>query len=187
MDVVWFSGWNVVLRTAIGGTVTYFALIALLRVAGPRTLAKWYAFDLIVTVALGSTFANGVLSQDISIVQALTGFVLLVVLQFSIAFLAVRLPIMQRIVNPQPVLLVLHGELQEGAMRRNRVTRADVCKAARASGRSCIEDLAVVVLEPDGTFTVIDTLAQGSTSALDDIPGFRRERHETPPALKQRD
>jgi uncharacterized membrane protein YcaP (DUF421 family) len=34
------------------------ALIVLLRIAGQRTLAKWCAFDLIVTVALGSTFAK---------------------------------------------------------------------------------------------------------------------------------
>lgn len=53
-----FQGWTPLLRTAIGTTVTYVALVVLLRIAGPRTLAKWYAFDLIVTVALGSTFAN---------------------------------------------------------------------------------------------------------------------------------
>ncbi|MGY3239660.1 MULTISPECIES: hypothetical protein [unclassified Bradyrhizobium] len=40
------------------------ALVVLRRIAGPRTLAKWYAFDLIVRVALGSIFANSVLSGD---------------------------------------------------------------------------------------------------------------------------
>ncbi|MGY4235773.1 uncharacterized membrane protein YcaP (DUF421 family) [Bradyrhizobium sp. USDA 4449] len=42
----------------------YVALVVLRRIAGPRTLAKWYAFDLIVRVALGSIFANSVLSGD---------------------------------------------------------------------------------------------------------------------------
>lgn len=51
MDSMWISGWNVIARTVLGGIVTYIVLIALLRVSGPRTLAKWYAFHLIVTVA----------------------------------------------------------------------------------------------------------------------------------------
>lgn len=41
------------LRTAVSTTASYLILVFLLRIAGPRVLAKWYAFDLIVTVALG--------------------------------------------------------------------------------------------------------------------------------------
>ena len=64
-----FQGWEPLLRTAVGTTVTYIAIIILLRIAGQRVLAKWYAFDLIVTVALGSTFANTVLTNSISVAQ----------------------------------------------------------------------------------------------------------------------
>lgn len=45
---IFFQGWEPLLRTAIGTTATYLALVLLLRFAGQRTLAKWYAFDLIV-------------------------------------------------------------------------------------------------------------------------------------------
>src|SRR3954451_15888536 len=128
---VFFQGWEPLLRTAVGTTATYLALVVLLRWAGQRTLAKWYAFDLIVTVALGSTFANGVLSKDISIAQALAGFLLLVALQYVIGRIAVRFPGFVKIVNPSPIALLVRGKLQHDAMAKNRVTRADVCKAAR--------------------------------------------------------
>jgi uncharacterized membrane protein YcaP (DUF421 family) len=172
MDVVWFSGWNVILRTLIAGTVTYLVLIALLRFTGPRTLAKWYAFDLIVTVALGSTFANGVLSKDISIAQAIAGFVLLVALQYCIGRVAVHYPRFVKLVNPSPVLLLMHGKLQDEAMAKNRVTRADMCKAVRSSGYCALEDVAAVVLEPDGTFSVVASIKGSNTSALEDVPQF---------------
>jgi hypothetical protein len=83
-------------RTAVGTTVTYFALIMLLRVAGQRTLAKWYAFDLIVTVALGSTFVTCVLSN--------LGFAILVTLQFGVAWIIVRRGKFRLVVNPPPAL-----------------------------------------------------------------------------------
>jgi len=172
MNVVWFNGWDALLRTVIAGSVTYLALVLLLRLSGPRTLAKWYAFDLIVTVALGSTFANGVLSKDIAISQALIGFVLLILLQYVVGRLFVHFPWFVRIINPPPVLLLVRGELLTEAMSRNRVTRADVCKAARSSGNGCLEEVDVVVLEPDGSFTVVTNLEIGRTSALDDIPEF---------------
>ena len=174
MQVVWFSGWDVIIRTLIAGSVTYLILVGLLRITGPRTLAKWYAFDLIVTVALGSTYANGVLSKDISVAQAVAGFILLVALQYIVGKAALRWPVVVSIVNPSPVLLLFHGEFQEQAMRRNRVTRADICKALRSHGHAAYEQVAAVVLEPDGTFSIVEKMEEGQTSALEDVPALKR-------------
>src|SRR4051794_9822303 len=99
---VFFQGWEPLLRTAVGTTATYLALVVLLRWAGQRTLAKWYAFDLIVTVALGSTLANGGLSKDVTIAQSVLGFAILIGLQFAIAWTVVRWSPMRIIVNPHP-------------------------------------------------------------------------------------
>src|SRR5947207_15820418 len=107
VEQIFFQGWQPIIRTAIGTAATYSALIVLLRIAGQRTLAKWYAFDLIVTVALGSTFANSVLSNNITVAQSLVGFFILVGLQFIAAFAVVHWSHLRVIVNPQPTL-VLH-------------------------------------------------------------------------------
>ncbi len=42
-------------RVVIIGTLAYGALVLVLRISGKRTLSKMNAFDLVVTVALGST------------------------------------------------------------------------------------------------------------------------------------
>jgi uncharacterized membrane protein YcaP (DUF421 family) len=170
MNVVWFAGWGAIVRTVVAGTATYLVLIVVLRISGPRTLAKWYAFDLIITVALGSTFANGVLSRDIAIAQAIAGFVLLVVLQF--------------LVNPSPVLLLARGTMVEANMKHSRVTKADICKAVRSAGHGSLEQVAVVVLEPDGTFTVLGR-AEEMASALEDVPGFAEAMAHAPRTTEQ--
>src|SRR3954464_13303286 len=94
VEQIFFQGWQPIMqpiiRTAIGTCATYLALVILLRIAGQRTLAKWYAFDLIVTVALGSVFANGILSKDVSIAQSIISFIILVGLQFAIAWTVVH-------------------------------------------------------------------------------------------------
>ena len=63
---MWFQSWSDLLRVLLVGTAGYAAVVVLLRVTGKRTLAKLNAFDLVVTVALGSTLATILLSADVS-------------------------------------------------------------------------------------------------------------------------
>ena len=79
-----FSSWAGLLRVLIVGTLAYVALVLLLRVSGKRTLSKMNAFDLVVTVALGSTLATVILSKDVALTEGVTAFALLIGLQFGI-------------------------------------------------------------------------------------------------------
>jgi len=180
LEQIFFQGWQPLLRTAIGTSATYLALVILLRIAGQRTLAKWYAFDLIVTVALGSTFANGVLSKDVTLAQSVVGFVILVGLQFVIAWTVVRWSPMRVIVNARPTLVLHCGRFVDSAMRHQRVAEAEVRAAVRRQGVAELESVGAVILEADGTFSVIKDLTTNA-SALADIPelgGSNRENKE---------
>jgi hypothetical protein len=53
--IMLFSGWESLLRTLIVWMLAYVSLIVFLRISGKRTLSQMNAFDLAVTVSLGST------------------------------------------------------------------------------------------------------------------------------------
>ena len=89
-DSVLFQSWSATVRVLILDPLTYIGLVATLRVAGKRTLAKMNAFDL-VTVALGSTLSSAIISQNVSLAQGMTAIMLLVPLQFVVAWARVRL------------------------------------------------------------------------------------------------
>jgi uncharacterized membrane protein YcaP (DUF421 family) len=169
VHAIFFSGWDPIVRTLVSTVVTYLVLVALIRVAGSRVLAKWYAFDLIITVALGSSFASGLLSQDITVAQAVTGFVLLIALQFTVSWGVLHWSFLRIVVNPRPSLILRKGEFDDRAMRRQRVGEADVRAAVRSHGFASLKDVDAVILEADGTFSVIEHFS-GDCSALDDIP-----------------
>jgi uncharacterized membrane protein YcaP (DUF421 family) len=50
-------------RVLLAGVLAYAALVLLLRTSGKRTLSKMNAFDLVVTVALGSLLGSVLLFQ----------------------------------------------------------------------------------------------------------------------------
>jgi uncharacterized membrane protein YcaP (DUF421 family) len=162
---MFFHSWTDIGRTALVGALAYAALVLMLRVSGKRTLSKMNAFDLVVTVALGSTLATILLSKDVALAEGLAAFALLILLQFIVASLSVRSPGFQKLVKAQPALLFYDGAFLEGPMRRERVTREEIVAAARSQGILSMSDAAAVVLETDGSFSVLKS-SSGQESAL---------------------
>ncbi|MDY6939057.1 MAG: DUF421 domain-containing protein [Cyanobacteriota bacterium] len=166
-----FNSWENLLHTLTIGSLAYIILVGLLRISGKRTLSKWNAFDLIVTVAFGSILATTFLSTDTSLLQGLLGFSLLVLYQFIISWLSVHFQPIQKLVKAQPTLLLYRGQFQHRFLQQERVTQGEVRAAVRANGNGALENVAAVILETDGSFSVIETL-DASTSALCDVRGY---------------
>jgi uncharacterized membrane protein YcaP (DUF421 family) len=153
---VWFDTWEDLGRILVVGPLAYVALVAVLRISGARTLSKLNAFDLVVTVALGSTLATVLLSSSVSLVEGLLGLVVLVLLQYVVSWSSLRWRAVERVVKSEPVLLYRRGFLP-AAMRRARVTEDEVRQAARGSGKASLDEVAAVVLETDGTLSVLSS------------------------------
>jgi len=152
-----FDDWRGLWRTLLVGVLAYIALVTLLRISGKRTLAKMNAFDFIVTVALGSTLATVLLSKDVALAEGVLAFMLLIALQFSVAWLSVRSPWVEALVKSEPTLLLYRGQFLRPAMKRERVSKAEIEAAVREQGVADPAAVAAVVLETDGTFSVIQT------------------------------
>ena len=154
IDNLW-GGWDEIARVLVVGVVAYGALLLLLRGFGKRALAKMNAYDFITTVALGSALASAVLSKDVTSSQAFTAFFLLLGLQRLVALLSVRSDRLRRALNNEPALLVRNGELLRDAMRRENLTEADIRSAVRSKGLAEIAGASAVILETDGSMSVI--------------------------------
>ena len=152
---MFFSGWESLFRTLIVGVLAYFVLVLFLRLSGNRTLSKLNAFDFIVTVALGSTLATVVLSKDVALADGALAFLLLIGLQFAVTWSSVRAPWVRKWVTGEPLMLLYRGEYLPSALRRSRVTRDEVRLAVRAAGLASLDEAEAVVLETDGSFSVV--------------------------------
>jgi uncharacterized membrane protein YcaP (DUF421 family) len=171
-----FDSWAGLARVVIVGTLAYLGLVILLRASGKRTLSKMNAFDLVVTVALGSTLATVILTSDVALLEGLTAFALLIVLQLVITWLSVRSSAIRGLVKAEPALLVYRGALLHSAMRRERVTEAEVLAAVRSQGIASLDVVEAVVLETDGSFSAVERSAETDGSALRTVDRYDVER-----------
>lgn len=152
---MFFQGWEGIDRTGLVGLLGYVGLVSFLRISGKRTLAKLNAFDLVVTVALGFTLSALLLQKSIPLADGLAAFAMLILLQFVVTFLSVRLPGFADAVRSEPSLLVRNGKLCLDAMRRERVTESGVLSAIRATSGRELDGVVSLILESDGSLSVV--------------------------------
>ncbi|MBD3243068.1 MAG: DUF421 domain-containing protein [Chitinivibrionales bacterium] len=182
MQMMWFSGWLPLVRTAVVGILAYAGLVLLLRISGRRTLSKMNAFDLIVTVALGSTLATVLVSKEVTLSQGLLAFALLIGIQFVVTWASVRAYWVRSLVTGEPALLLYRGEFLPAALRKARVTKDEVRAAVRGAGMANVDEADAVVLETDGSFSVVRRGQGPGESSLSGVetPGPRNVEPQQP-------
>lgn len=167
---MFFDSWMGLGRVAVVGVLAYATLVFLLRVSGKRTLSKLNAFDLVITVALGSTLATILLSKDVALIEGVLAFGVLIFLQFIITWTSVRSARVQCLIKAQPTMLYFRGKFIERAMHWERVTPAEVQAAVRQQGIADLSTIEAIVLETDGTIAIITArAANASDSSLSNV------------------
>jgi uncharacterized membrane protein YcaP (DUF421 family) len=170
-----------VLREAIVAAVIYVALVAALRLVGERALARMSGYDLLVTVALGSILASVPLQTSITIADGLSAVVTLLALQWLIGWLIKRTSWAARAAKGRPTPVLYDGRMLRDSMRTLNVTDAEVRAAARSHGMASLDECLAIVLENDGSWSVIARSTRPDLSALEGL-----ELPPTPPRTARR-
>lgn len=151
---MFFQDWEGIVRTLVVGVLAYVTLVLFLRISGKRTLAKLNAFDLVVTVALGSTLSAILLQESIALAEGATALALLILVQYLVAFTSVHWKAFAHIIRSSPTLLVSDGSVHEAAMSKERITVEEAVSAVRSNGGHSMDDVDTMFLESDGTLSV---------------------------------
>ena len=139
----------------VNAPFTYFALVAVLRIGGKRTLSKMNSFDFIVTVAMGSILSTTLLSASTSLSEGLLATLLLVGLQYAVTFTASRSPWFCKVIKSDPTLLMYAGEVLEKALKQEHIAHSELRAGLRKAGYSDAKEVGAVILENDGSLSVI--------------------------------
>jgi uncharacterized membrane protein YcaP (DUF421 family) len=169
MEPIFFKNWEELWRAALFAVVTYAAFVILLRVSGKRTLLKMNVFDFVIVVAIGSILASTIITPEITVSKGLVGCATLVFSQVIVSWIVTRSPRLEKIINGNPTLLLHKGQFLRDVMKRQRVTEEEIRAAVRAHGVASLENIQSVILETDGTFSVVWKKTDESKSGLKDV------------------
>ena len=162
---MFFDSWDSIVRVVSVGVLAYAGLVILLRISGNRTLSKMNSFDLVVTVAFGSTLSTILVNSTVSLTVGLVALALLVFLQFAMTWTSVRSRSFGKLVKTAPTVVVWDGELQGPALTWVRITADEVRAAVRQQGHGSLAAIDAVILESDGSLSIVARDKAGDRSA----------------------
>lgn len=166
---MFFSSADSLVKILVTGTLAYLGLIAMLRFSGKRTLAQMNAFDLVVTVSFGSTLSAVLTSRTTSLADGLAGLALLIVLQLVVAWSSLRVPFIRRLIKSEPRMLYHNGRFLKKPMENERVLKEEILQAARNQGIGSLDEIGTVVLETNGSFSILRSSPEREPETLENV------------------
>ena len=143
--------WEIVLR----GTVVYFALLVMLRLAGKRTVGQFTPFDLLILVLLGDALQGSMIAGDASLQGGIILTLTLVGWNKLTGWVTSRSRWLERAVEGKPVVLARNGHIYGEALDRCNLSMDDLQEAMRNADCGSISKVRLAVLEKDGKISII--------------------------------
>jgi uncharacterized membrane protein YcaP (DUF421 family) len=147
--------------------VVFLFLWLVTRAVGRSTLGELSAFELLLYVTMGDLVQQGVTQQDYSVTAAVLAVGTFAVLTVGLAWIQWRFPRSRDYITGRPILVMEGGAQRQVAMRRQRLSTADLLVAAREQGIRRLTDVEYAVLEADGKLSFFTFEDQGSSGAAE--------------------
>jgi uncharacterized membrane protein YcaP (DUF421 family) len=136
-------------------TAIFFFVYLVTRVVGRRELSSMEPFDLILLIVIGDLVQQGVTQSDYSVTGAITVISTFAALTVLVGYVNFKFRRLRLILDGEPIVLVVDGEIVESNLRRERMSRDELEAAARAQQVESLSDVRLAVLETGGVLSVI--------------------------------
>jgi uncharacterized membrane protein YcaP (DUF421 family) len=147
--------WNALLEI-IGRTVAVYLFIVLfLRIFGKKELAQLSVVDLVFILLISNSVQNAMLGPDTSLQGGLIAAAALFLTNYIFKHLLRRLPLFNRFVQGEPVMLIYKGSVKKENLSKIQMSMDELEAAVREHGVETIEKVDLAVFEVDGNISVL--------------------------------
>ncbi|MGI5240665.1 DUF421 domain-containing protein [Dactylosporangium sp. CA-139066] len=139
---------------ALKALLLYVTAIVGFRLGERRTLAEMSGFDFVAAIAVGAIVGRVPNASDAGYLAGATTLVTVLVAHRIISRLRF-MPLLARLIDREPLLLVVDGRLNDANLRRGGLTRRDLYGLLRRHGVHGLKDVRYVILEQRGQLSVV--------------------------------
>jgi len=150
-----FPGSQVLLQIVLRTSVIYLLVLIGVRLSGKREVGQMTPFDLTLLLLLSNSVQNAMTGPDTSLAGGAVAASTLLVLNYFVANVSGVNRRFRRWVEGDPSLLVHDGQVIESHMAREHVSMDELNRAMREHGISCLDQVALSVLEVDGSISFL--------------------------------
>ena len=159
-----FPGTHVLLEIVMRTAVIYIIVLLGVRLSGKREVGQMTPFDLTLLLLISNSVQNAMTGPDNSLFGGIAAAITLLIMNYLIADVSGTNRRFRRLIQGQPSLLIHDGQIIPAHMAKEHVSMDELERALREHGINSYHDVALAVLEVDGSISCLkyDELNPGS-------------------------
>ena len=146
---------HVLLNIAARTLAVYVLVLVGVRLSGKREVGQMTPFDLTLLLLLSNSVQNAMTGPDTSLLGGMVAATVLLVMNYVVADLSGANRRFRKFIQGQPSMLIHDGQIIESHMAREHVSMDELQRALRGHGISDYHQVAIGVLEVDGSISFL--------------------------------
>src|SRR5947208_6828288 len=161
-----FPGVHILLEIVARTATLYLVVLLGVRLSGKREVGQMTPFDLVLLLLISNSVQNAMTGSDTSLIGGIVAALVLLLMNYLVAELSGTNRRFRKLVEGQPTLLVHKGSIIMPHMANEHVSMDELERALREHGISSYHDVALAVLEVDGSISCLkyDELSPGENN-----------------------
>jgi uncharacterized membrane protein YcaP (DUF421 family) len=148
-----YPGAHVLAGIAARTGVVYAVVLLGIRLSGKREVGQMTPFDLTLVLLISNAVQNAMTGPDTSLAGGVVAACTLLLLNYLVAEVSGGNRRFRKFIQGQPSLLVHDGQIIESHMAEEHVSMDELQRALREHGIASYHDVALAVLEVDGSIS----------------------------------
>jgi len=149
------------LKSFLRGSVIYLSILVLFRIVMKRQSGSLGLPDVMLVVLVSECVSSALSNETKSVLNGLVAVSALLFWSYLLDRLGHRWPWFQRLLEPQPVVLVENGKPNVENLAREGITDDELLSQIREHGIDNLKRVKTAILESEGTLSVIPRSPSG--------------------------
>jgi len=150
-----FPGANALIQIVLRTAAIYVFVLVGVRLSGKREVGQMTPFDLTLLLLLSNSVQNAMTGPDTSLLGGMVAAVTLLILNYVVADISGFNRRFRKLIQGQPTLLIHDGQVISDHLAKEHVSMDELDRSMREHGISGCHDVALAVLEVDGSISCL--------------------------------
>lgn len=158
MDVDWGALFEFTvppLELIVRGTIIWWFVFVLLRIAGRRDFGSVGMANILLLVMIADAAQNGMAGEYKTVSEGMVLIATLIFWSMAVDRLCFMFPVVRDFLEPDRICLIKDGQLQRRGMRKEYITDEELLAELRLNGVDDIAQVRRAYIEPNGNVSVL--------------------------------
>ena len=143
------------LNTFVRVSIIYLVVLIVMRLMGKREISQMQPFELVIAIMIADLASVPMADTGIPIFNGIIPILALLLFQLIISLINLKSITLRKIVCGKPRMLIYRGKIDDGALKKEKITINELQERLRQNNIFSIGDVEYAILETSGQISVI--------------------------------